>query len=575
MIFNKTISFINYNFVLLNNKNYFIKKRTKMLKNLGISTKLYLSFSFIIIIMLLVAFFSIAKVNFLDNALKITTDRNALISRQAINYRGSVHDRSILVRDVLLINNDRADLEQTLAKIRKLEEDYDRADKVLIDILNRVGDANEKAMYEDISKTNAITKKLYEEIINQVITKGNKTAATELLLDEARAKFILWLAQINKLIDYEEISNQKLTNESLKETGSFEVTMLSIVGVALVFALLITYFIVSYIKKSVGGEPNEVNRIITEVANGNLTQKINTDYNKSILYVVGKMQEQLRNIVEQMLYTSKNLNEKVDLAVEHFVETEKSVIIQGQTSRESAQKIKEVSQKTQNVSQIALETEQNSKDTTEICKNNKKSAEDTASQMEFIADNSSKISQQINLLDEHAKNIGTSTELISEITEQTNLLALNAAIEAARAGEVGRGFAVVADEIRKLAEKTGSATEQIAMINKKIQEETLATVGAIEESIPLISQGKALSEDVRDSVEIIFNQANDSLIKAQEVNKEVAEQVNLMNEIEEKINFVASISEQTQKAVGENRDSMMELKKLSDNLQRKIEIFKL
>lgn len=546
-----------------------------MLKNLGISAKLYLSFSFIIIIMLLVAFFSIAKVNFLDNALRITTDRNALISRQAINYRGSVHDRSILVRDVLLINNDRADLEQTLAKIRKLEEDYDRADKVLIDILNRVGDANEKAMYEDISKTNATTKKLYEEIINQVITKGNKTVATELLLDEARAKFILWLAQINKLIDYEETSSQKLTNESLKETGSFGVTMLSIVGVALVFALLIAYFIVSYIKKSVGGEPNEVNRIITEVANGNLTQKINTDYSKSILYVVGKMQEQLRNIVEQILYTSKNLNEKVDLAVEHFVETEKSVIIQGQTSRESAQKIKKISQKTQNVSQIALETEQNSKDTTKICENNKKSAEDTASQMEFIADNSSKISQQINLLDEHAKNIGTSTELISEITEQTNLLALNAAIEAARAGEVGRGFAVVADEIRKLAEKTGSATEQIAMINKKIQEETLATVGAIEESIPLISQGKALSEGVRDSVEIIFNQANDSLIKAQEVNKEVAEQVNLMNEIEEKINFVASISEQTQKAVGENRDSMMELKKLSDNLQRKIEIFKL
>ncbi|EKG8179874.1 methyl-accepting chemotaxis protein, partial [Campylobacter upsaliensis] len=540
-----------------------------------ISAKLYLSFSFIIVIMLLVAFFSMAKVNFLDDALRMTTDRNALISRQAINYRGSVHDRSILVRDVLLINNDRADLEQTLAEIRKLEEDYDRADKVLIDILNRVGDANEKAMYEDIAKTNAITKKLYEEIINQVITKGNKTAATELLLDEARAKFILWLAQINKLIDYEEASSQKLTGESLKATGSFGITMLSVVGAALVFALLIAYFIVSYIKKSVGGEPNEVNRVIKEVANGNLTQKIDTNYNESILYAVGKMQEQLRNIVEQMLHTSKNLNEKVDLAVERFVETEKSVIIQGKTSRESAQKIKEVSQKTQNVSQIALETEQNSKDTTEICENNKKSAEDTASQMEFIADNSSKISQQINLLDEHAKNIGTSTELISEITEQTNLLALNAAIEAARAGEVGRGFAVVADEIRKLAEKTGSATEQIAMINKKIQEETLATVGAIEESIPLISQGKALSEGVRDSVEIIFNQANDSLIKAQEVNKEVAEQVNLMNEIEEKINFVASISEQTQKAVGENRNSMMELKDLSDNLQREIQIFKL
>ncbi|MCR2060690.1 hypothetical protein [Campylobacter helveticus] len=48
-----------------------------------------------------------AKVSFLDDALRMTTDRNALISRQAINYRGSVHDRSILVRDVLLIDNDK------------------------------------------------------------------------------------------------------------------------------------------------------------------------------------------------------------------------------------------------------------------------------------------------------------------------------------------------------------------------------------------------------------------------------------------------------------------------------------
>ncbi|WP_270983361.1 methyl-accepting chemotaxis protein [Campylobacter helveticus] len=265
----------------------------------------------------------------------------------------------------------------------------------MLDILNRVGDSNEKAMYEDIAKTNMATKKLYENIIHQVVTQGNKTDATRLLLDEARAKFILWLAQINKLIDYEEASSQKLTSESLKQTGSFGITMLSVVIASLIFALLIAYFIVSFIKKSVGGEPSEVNHIIKEVANGNLTQKIHTDYNESILYAVGKMQEQLRKIVEQMLSTSRNLNEKVDLAVERFTETEKSVIEQGKTSRESAQKIKEVSQKTQNVSQIALETEQNSKDTTEICENNKKSAEDTASQMEFIADNSSKISQQL------------------------------------------------------------------------------------------------------------------------------------------------------------------------------------
>lgn len=320
---------------------------------------------------------------------------------------------------------------------------------------------------------------------------------------------------------------------------------------------------------------DDVNRIITEVANGNLTQPIHTEYKQSILYSISRMQDHLRNIVQKMITISNELNHKADLVVDRISETEKAVIFQGETSRESALKIREISQKTQNVSKMALETEENSKNTTQVCQNNKKYAEDTASQMEYIASNSSRVSQQIALLSEHAKNIGTSTELISEITDQTNLLALNAAIEAARAGDVGRGFAVVADEIRKLAEKTGEATDQIAIINKQIQEETIATVGVIEESIPLISQGKSLSEEVRDSVDLIYKQANDSLFKAQEVNQEVAAQVKLMEEIEEKIITVADISSKTQQAVSENKNAMTELKNISDNLQAEIAIFKL
>ncbi|EPD5809933.1 methyl-accepting chemotaxis protein [Campylobacter coli] len=396
-----------------------------------------------------------------------------------------------------------------------------------------------------------------------------------MVLDSARPEFILWLAQTNKLIDYQELANQELTQIALLESKSFQFIMMSIIIIALIISMVIAYLIVRYIKKSVGGEPRDVNRIITEVANGNLTQPIHTEYKQSILYSISRMQNQLRNIVQKMITISNELNHKVDLAVGRISETEKAVIFQGETSRESALKIREISQKTQNVSKMALETEENSKNTTQVCQNNKKYAEDTASQMEYIASNSSRVSQQIALLSEHAKNIGTSTELISEITEQTNLLALNAAIEAARAGDVGRGFAVVADEIRKLAEKTGGATDQIAIINKQIQEETIATVGVIEESIPLISQGKSLSEEVRDNVDLIYKQANDSLFKAQEVNREVAAQVKLMEEIEEKIITVADISSKTQQAASENKNAMTELKNISDNLQAEIAIFKL
>ncbi|EOV0802073.1 methyl-accepting chemotaxis protein [Campylobacter coli] len=544
------------------------------MNRLGISARLYFSFALIIFIMLFIAVFSIAKVNFLDKTLTIATGENALISRQAINFRGSIHDRSILIRDVVLAQ-DQEDLRKTLAQIQKLEKDYEEAELILNDIVAKGGgDSNVRSMMEDIAKTKKNTVQIYQKII-AVVKENDIQSATKMVLDSARPEFILWLAQTNKLIDYQELANQELTQIALLESKSFQFIMMSIIIIALIISMVIAYLIVRYIKKSVGGEPRDVNRIITEVANGNLTQPIHTEYKQSILYSISRMQNQLRNIVQKMITISNELNHKADLVVGRISETEKAVIFQGETSRESALKIREISQKTQNVSKMALETEENSKNTTQVCQNNKKYAEDTASQMGIIASNSSRVSQQIALLSEHAKNIGTSTELISEITDQTNLLALNAAIEAARAGDVGRGFAVVADEIRKLAEKTGGATDQIAIINKQIQEETIATVGVIEESIPLISQGKSLSEEVRDSVDLIYKQANDSLFKAQEVNQEVAAQVKLMEEIEEKIITVADISSKTQQAVSENKNAMTELKNISDNLQAEIAIFKL
>ncbi|EHY1292999.1 MCP four helix bundle domain-containing protein [Campylobacter coli] len=545
------------------------------MNRLGISARLYFSFALIIFIMLFIAVFSIAKVNFLDKTLTTATGENALISRQAINFRGSIHDRSILIRDVVLVQ-DQEDLRKTLAQIQKLEKDYEEAELILNDIVAKGGgDSNVRSMIEDIAKTKKNTVQIYQKIIDAVVKENDIQSATKMVLDSARPEFILWLAKTNKLIDYKELANQELTQIALLESKSFQFIMMSIIIIALIISMVIAYLIVRYIKKSVGGEPRDVNRIITEVANGNLTQPIHTEYKQSILYSIFRMQNQLRNIVQKMITISNELNHKADLVVGRISETEKAVIFQGETSRESALKIREISQKTQNVSKMALETEENSKNTTQVCQNNKKYAEDTASQMEYIASNSSRVSQQIALLSEHAKNIGTSTELISEITDQTNLLALNAAIEAARAGDVGRGFAVVADEIRKLAEKTGGATDQIAIINKQIQEETIATVGVIEESIPLISQGKSLSEEVRDSVDLIYKQANDSLFKAQEVNQEVAAQVKLMEEIEEKIITVADISSKTQQAVSENKNAMTELKNISDNLQAEIAIFKL
>jgi methyl-accepting chemotaxis protein len=103
--------------------------------------------------------------------------------------------------------------------------------------------------------------------------------------------------------------------------------------------------------------------------------------------------------------------------------------------------------------------------------------------------------------------IGHIVQTIDEIAEQTNLLALNATIEAARAGEHGRGFAVVAEEVRKLAERTTGATEQVTGLIAKLNEETSEAVSLMTRSKGSVEEGRQLAEEAGETLRRIVAQA--------------------------------------------------------------------
>ncbi len=227
----------------------------------------------------------------------------------------------------------------------------------------------------------------------------------------------------------------------------------------------------------------------------------------------------------------------------------------------------------------------------------------TVSSMGSIRQTVSRSAEVILSLGDASRRIGGIVETIGQIAEQTNLLALNAAIEAARAGDAGRGFAVVAEEVRKLAERSGRATQEIGRLIAEVQGKTSEAVAAMQAgeeevgagTVRAEQAGQALAEimavvaDVTARVQGIAAAAQDMMAVADDVaasisdvsavveqSSSAAEQLSASAaEVAASVGAVSSATERQAEGVTQVGDSARQLQALAESLEHQVSLFRL
>lgn len=382
----------------------------------------------------------------------------------------------------------------------------------------------------------------------------------------------------------------KAANEAAIESGRSSMMVMLITTIVCVLLLLaFSYKLINSIRDAL----NIMVHVCDKLSSGNFIVRTEPSQRKDELgdvhralydmtLKIGDLLKEVSKTTEQMAAASQQLNsssmESANAAtsVAQSVADAASVVVQQQTAvTNGADSVASISQSVKSISQETEEISQEADQAAKKAEAGNLVVEKSVNQIHSVEEKVRTTARLVDELGARSQEIGAIVDTISDLAGQTNLLALNAAIEAARAGEQGRGFAVVAEEVRKLAEQSATAAQQIADLIGRIQDDTSKAVASMDSDRQAVVQGAESVEGLRQ----VFEEINGLVIDVagkiesmsdsiQHVADQSSEITNHMEQIDTGAAKVADNVQSISAATEEQSASAQEIASASDSLAR-------
>jgi len=517
-------------------------------QEISVAARLNTGFAIILAMMLVLTILSIVKVNTIEGSLMRVSDVNNVKQRFAINFRGSVHDRAIAVRDVTLVED--ANIAEVSGLIDKLDRDYQASAQPLDAIFAKnvpVLTAPEKAQLADIKASEERTMPLIKKII-ELRKGGDVDGARKLLLTEGKPAFVGWLGAINKFIDQQQEMSEAESVMARKVAHNFQELMVVLVVIAVGVGVTVALFITRYLGRALGAEPSEVKALAAAVDRGELYHdvELRRGDDDSIMAVLMKMSNNLRETVTEV-HSSANAVTTISAQI-----SERNEDLSGRTE-DQASSLEETASAMEELTATVKQNADSAQQANEMARN----ACFIASKGGEIVGNVVDTMSAINV---SSRKIVEIISVIDGIAFQTNILALNAAVEAARAGEQGRGFAVVATEVRNLAQRSSTAAREVkALIDESVSKVDVGT--------ELVQTAGATMRDIVASVQQVTGMVG-------AISTASHEQSVGIEEVNRAISLMDQVTQQNAALVEQAATSVKILQDQAGNLNHAVSVFK-